>query len=120
VRAALLPAVVRFGELLAGLSLLIFATAGVFGLAVGSSFTRAISVGFYIFGSMILIGGFFVGSRGPLRPRGEGVFLLRPRSVRRATPAEREEALNMSAILVVLGLVLIVVGVVFDPRQKLF
>jgi hypothetical protein len=119
-KAALVPALVRFGELLAGISVLIVATAGVFGVVVGSSFGRAISVGFYIFGSIILIGGFFVGSRGPLRPRGEGAFLLRPRSVRRATPAEREEALNMSAILVVLGLVLIVVGVAFDPRQRLF
>jgi hypothetical protein len=117
---SLVPALVRFGELLAGLSALIIVTAGVLALAVGSSFGRAISLGFYIFGSIMLIGGFFVGNRGPLRPRGEGIFLLRPRSVRRATPSEREEALNMSAVLVVLGLVLIVVGVVFDPRQRLF
>jgi hypothetical protein len=119
-RPALLHALVRFGELLVGISLLIVATAGVFGVAVGSSFERAISVGFYIFGSAILIGGFFVGSRGPLRPQGEGMFLLRPRAVRRATATEREEAVNMSAILVVLGLVLIFFGVAVDPRQRLF
>ena len=113
-------ALVRFGELLAGLTALVIVTAAVFGLAVGSSFERAISVGFYVFGALILIGGFFVGNRGPLRPQGEGFFLLRPRSVRPATQAEREEAVNMSAILVVLGLVLIVFGVAVDPRQRLF
>ena len=92
----------------------------VLGLAVGSSLGRAVSVGFYVIGSVLLIGGFFVGNRGPLRPRGDGGWLIfRPREVRRATPAEREEALNMSAILVVLGLVLIVFGIAADPRQRL-
>jgi len=120
VRAALVPAVVRFGELLGGLSLLIVLTAGVLGVVLGSSFGRAVSVGFYVAGSIVLIGGFFVGSRGPLRPRGGDFFLLRPRSVRTATTTEREEALNMSAVLVALGLVLLVLGILFDPRQDLF
>ena len=119
-RATLQAALRRFAELLVGVSLLIIAVSAVLGLALGSSLGRAVSVGFYIVGSVLLIGGFFVGNRGPLRARGEGGWLIfRPREVRRATPAEREEALNMSAILVVLGLVLIVFGVVADPRQRL-
>ena len=110
----------RFGELLVGVSLLIVAVSAVLGLAIGSSLARSVSVGFYVVGSMVLVGGFFVGNRGPLRTRGDGGWLIfRPREVRRATPAEREEALNMSAILVVLGLVLIVFGIVADPRQRL-
>ena len=110
----------RFAELLVGVSVLVVAVSTVLGVAVGASLTRAVSVGFYLVGSVLLIGGFFVGNRGPLRPRGDGGFMfVRPRGVRRATPAEREEALNMSAVLVVLGLVLIVLGVVVDPRQRL-
>ena len=119
-RASARAALRRFAELLVGVSLLIVAVSMVLGLAVGSSLGRAVSVGFYVIGSVLLIGGFFVGNRGPLRPRGDGGWLIfRPREVRRATPAEREEALNMSAILVVLGLVLIVFGIAADPRQRL-
>ena len=119
-RASARAALRRFAELLVGVSLLIVAVSLVLGLAVGSSLGRAVSVGFYVIGSVLLIGGFFVGNRGPLRPRGDGGWLIfRPREVRRATPAEREEALNMSAILVVLGLVLIVFGIAADPRQRL-
>ncbi len=77
-------------------------------------------MGFYVVGSMLLIGGFFVGSRGPLRPQGEGGFLVRPRAVRRATTSERQEAMGMSAVLVVLGVVLILFGVAADPRQRVF
>ena len=119
-RASARAALRRFAELLVGVSLLIVAVSLVLGLAVGSSLGRAVSVGFYVIGSVLLIGGFFVGNRGPLRPRGDGGWLIfRPREVRRATPAEREEALNMSAILVVPGLVLIVFGIAADPRQRL-
>lgn len=119
-RASFQAAVRRFGELLVGISLLVVAVSAVLGVAVGSSLGRSISVGFYVVGSLVLIGGFFVGNRGPLRPRGEGGWLIfRPREVRRATSAEREEALNMSAVLVVLGLALIVFGILADPRQRL-
>ncbi|MFN2470645.1 MAG: hypothetical protein ABR583_06585 [Gaiellaceae bacterium] len=111
----------RFGELLVGISLLVGASSVALGFALGSSLGRAVSVGFYIAGVVVLLGGFFVGSRGPLRARGgDGSLLLRPRAVRRATPAEQEEAINMSAVLVVLGLVLIVIGILADPRQSLF
>ena len=118
--ATLQAALRRFAELLVGVSLLIVAVSAVVGLAVGSSLGRSSSVGFYVIGSVLLVGGFFVGNRGPLRARGDGGWLIfRPREVRRATPAEREEALNMSAILVVLGLVLIAFGIAADPRQRL-
>jgi hypothetical protein len=100
--------------------LFVVVVSGLLGLAFGSSFERAISVGFYVVGSILLIGGFFVGNRGPLRARGDGGFLVRPREVRRATPTERQEAMGMSAILVVLGVVLILFGVGTDPRQRIF
>jgi hypothetical protein len=90
------------------------------GLAFGSSVSRALSLGWYIVGSVLLISGFFVGNRGPARPEGEGwsAFSLR-RWVRWATPDEQRESLSLSAFLVVLGFLLIALGVVADSRYKL-
>jgi len=74
----------------------------------------------YVVGSVLLISGFFVGNRGPSRPEGEGwsVFSLR-RWVRWATPDEQRESLSLSAVLVVLGVVLIALGALADTRYKL-
>ena len=38
-----------------------------FGLLIGESVSRAVSVGFYLVGSFLTIAGFFVGNRGPVR-----------------------------------------------------
>jgi hypothetical protein len=89
------------------------------GLAFGSTVSRSLSVGWYSVGSVLLISGFFVGNRGPARPEGEGwsVFSLR-RWVRWATPDEQRESLSLSAVLVVLGFLLIALGVLADTRYK--
>jgi hypothetical protein len=90
------------------------------GLPLGAGFSRTVSVGFYAVGSFLLIAGFFVGNRGPVRlKRDVGVPLLGSRYMRWATPAEREETINLSAIFVVLGFVLILVGVIADTRHEL-
>jgi uncharacterized membrane protein HdeD (DUF308 family) len=110
----------RLGLLLGALA----AGTGVFallvGLAFGSSVSRSLSLGWYIVGCMLLISGFFVGNRGPARPEGEGwsVFSV-TRWVRWATPDEQRETLSLSAVLVVLGIVLIALGVLADTRYKL-
>jgi uncharacterized membrane protein HdeD (DUF308 family) len=93
----------------------------VFGVAVGADPARAISVGFYLMGSFLLVAGFFVGNRGPVRfKRESGAPLFwGSRFVRWASPAEREENINLSAIFVVLGFVLILIGVVADNRYDL-
>src|SRR3954447_10926411 len=90
------------------------------GLAFGSSLSRSLSVGWYAVGSVLLISGFFVGNRGPARPQGEGwsVFSLR-RWVRWATPEEQRESISLSAVLVVLGFLLIALGVLADTRYKI-
>jgi uncharacterized membrane protein HdeD (DUF308 family) len=90
------------------------------GLAFGSSVSRSLSVGYYSVGSVLLISGFFVGNRGPSRPEGEGwgVFSVR-RWVRWATPEEQRETLSLSAVLVVLGFLLIAFGVLADTRHPL-
>jgi hypothetical protein len=90
------------------------------GLLFGSDVSRSLSVGWYIAGSALLIGGFFVGNRGPARPQGEGwgAFSMR-RWVRWASPDEQRDSISLSAILVVLGFVLIALGVVADTRHPL-
>jgi hypothetical protein len=90
------------------------------GLPLGAGLARTVSVGFYAVGSFLLISGFFVGNRGPVRmKRDVGVPLLGSRYMRWATPEEREETINLSAIFVVLGFVLILVGVIADTRYDL-
>jgi hypothetical protein len=91
-----------------------------FGLLLGESVSRAVSVGFYLVGSFLMIAGFFVGNRGPVRLKKDvGVPLLGSRFVRWATPEEREESLNTSAIYVALGFALIFFGVLADTRYSL-
>jgi hypothetical protein len=51
--------------------------------------------------------------------RDVGVPLLGSRFVRWATPEEREESINTSAIYVVLGFALIFLGVLADTRYSL-
>jgi hypothetical protein len=110
----------RFGIILAALAGGTAALALLLGLAFGSSVSRSLSVGWYSVGSVLLIGGFFVGNRGPSRPEGEGwsPFSLR-RWVRWATPDEQRETLSLSALLVVLGFLLIAFGVLADTRYKI-
>jgi hypothetical protein len=91
------------------------------GLALGSGIGRSLSLGWYIVGSTLLISGFFIGNRGPSRPQGEGwnPFSLQ-RWTRWATPDEQRETISLSAVLVILGFVIIALGVVADTRQPLF
>jgi hypothetical protein len=93
-----------------------------FGVAAGTSVDRALSLGFYLVGSFLLIAGFFVGNRGPARLKNaeDAVPFFGARRLRWATTEEREDALSTSAIFVVVGLTLILLGVVADSRYALF
>jgi hypothetical protein len=110
----------RFGIVLCTLAGGTAVVALLLGLALGSSVSRSLSLGWYIIGCVLLISGFFVGNRGPSRPEGEGwsTFSLR-RWVRWASPDEQRETLSLSAVLVVLGFVLIALGVLADTRHPL-
>lgn len=92
----------------------------VLGLPLGASLSRSLSLAWYLCGCVLLIGGFFVGNRGPSRPQGEGwmPFAMK-RWVRWATPDEQRESLSLSALLVVLGFLLIALGVLADTRYAL-
>jgi hypothetical protein len=114
----------RFLGLLLLASLITLALSFAIGLPLGAGVARTVSVGFYCMGSFLLISGFFVGNRGPVRLKRTGgdvggPFLFGSRFVRWATPEEREETINLSAIFVVLGFVLILVGVAADNRYEL-
>jgi hypothetical protein len=119
-RASLAAAARRFAILLAGITGVTALGSLVLGLAAGSPLERAVSVGFYVVGSFLLVAGFFIGNRGPVRLRHDSdSSLLGPRRVRVASLEEREGAMNDSAIFIVLGLLLIVIGVVVDARMRL-
>ena len=116
-RLALLIGVVGVGTLVVSV---------LFGLLLGASLPRSIALGYYLVGCFLLLAGFFFGNRGPVRPRGDadtgGGIFFRPsgRRVRWATREEHEEAINYSAVYVILGLVLIFLGIASDNRHTLF
>jgi hypothetical protein len=125
----LLAAARRFALLLSATAAATSALSLVVGLLLGSTVSRSVSVGLYLVGCFLLVAGFFVGNRGPARLRGAedeggavggmfGVGIGR-RRLRWATVEEREEAISNSAIFVVLGLALILLGVLADTRVKL-
>jgi divalent metal cation (Fe/Co/Zn/Cd) transporter len=96
------------------------------GVLIGSSAARSVSLGFYAVGCFLMVAGFFVGNRGPARVKSESPgagFLPFPlfgdRRLRWATADEREEAINMSAVYVALGFLLVLIGIAVDSRHSL-
>ena len=99
----------------------------VLGALLGTSLDRAVALGFYGVGCVLMVGGFFAGNRGPARVESEATAgpvtpfaLFGARKVRWATLGEQDESINYSAVLVGLGFVLVVIGVLVDSRYTLF
>lgn len=119
-------AILRFTGLLLVVALGTLVLSVAVGLGNGSSASRSASVGFYVVGCLLLLFGFFVANRGPIRPKSTdpGVGLVGPlfqrRMLRWATAEDVGESLNMSAVFVALGFVLIILGAVTDSRYPLF
>jgi hypothetical protein len=113
-------AIRRFSVLLAGVAGVTAMLSLLGGLLGGGSVGRAVTIGFYLVGSFMLIAGFFIGNRGPVRPKGTGPMFFGSRIMRWATPLEREESINESALFVALGFALILIGVAVDSRSALF
>jgi hypothetical protein len=90
-----------------------------FGLLLGSSVNRSISLGLYLAGAFLLVGGFLLGNRGPLRRAGEGDPVSWGRAVRRASPEEMRDSIHITVLLVVLGFVLLALGAAIDTRYEL-
>jgi hypothetical protein len=81
---------------------------------------RSVSLGFYVVGSVLLVGSFFLGNRGPFRPvygdeRRPG--FLAPRGLRRATAEDRSQSIRSSGFLFGIGFGLIVLGTLLDPAH---
>jgi hypothetical protein len=113
----------RAAKLFLGVALASGAVSLLAGVALGARWARALSVGWYCAGAFVLLLGFLASSRGPTRAAETGSWApvtLRNRSLRWATRSEQEESIGVSAVLVLLGLVLIVLGVAVDPRHPLF
>jgi hypothetical protein len=96
------------------------------GLLAGASLDRAVSLGFYGLGCFLMVSGFFVGNRGPARVKSEtagSTMLPIPgvgnRRLRWATLDEQYETINNSAVFIILGLVLVLIGVVVDSHHSL-
>lgn len=99
------------------------------GLLLNASLDRSVSLGFYALGCFLMVSGFFVGNRGPMRMKSESDLSAAPtmlplpgfgsRRLRWATLDEQNETINHSAILVALGLILVVIGALVDTRQSL-
>ena len=106
------------------------AVSALIGLALGSSATRSVATGLYLTGCFLIVLGVFSGVRGPLRPAGAdedaepmgallgvGIF---SKGIRHATSDERDDARSTTWLFLALGVVMVVVGIVVDPRTSLF
>jgi hypothetical protein len=88
----------------------------------GASVRLAVTVGLYAAGSFVLLGGFFIGNRGPVRGAATTLLVAPTANLYRrrwATPREQEEAINLSALFVIYGLALIVLAIVLDSDSDL-
>ena len=121
-RCVLLAAVRRF--------VIVFARAGgtalvslAFGVLIGRA-GRSVSVGLYVVGSVLLLGSFFVGNRGPFRAASatsaesvcsplEGCDCAKPLRCVAVDPLRR-------SLLFSIGFGLIVLGTLLDPAHKAF
>ena len=115
----LVAAARRFTVLLAATSAFIAACSLAIGLIGGFSLNRSLATGFESFGCLLLVLGFFVGNRGPVRLKGEAAPFFGPRFLRWATPDEHRRTISESAIFIVVGLVVIVIGLLIDARYRL-
>ena len=118
--AMLLAGARRFGVLLAATAAAVTVCSLAVGALIGVSVNRAVATGFEGFGSLMLVFGFFVGNRGPVRAKGDTAPFFGPRFLRWATPEEFRSTIADSAIFIVLGLVLILFGLAIDSRYRLF
>jgi hypothetical protein len=113
-------AVVRFLLLVVGAAGAIGVVTVPLAFATGTELDRAVSLGFYVVGGFVGVLGLLAGNRGPFRRVDEEAPVSLGRRLRRATVDELVETINLSVVMVALGLVLLAVGVAIDDRYRLF
>jgi hypothetical protein len=114
----------RIAIVLGASALVVGLPAALIGLALGASLTRWVSVAYYVVGALLVVLGFFAGTRGPLRPRGSddasdpvtGLFGvgIATRGARVATEGERKDSIATAGMFLTVGTWLILLGVVVD------
>ena len=111
----------RFFTLLAAIAGATAVCSLLLGVLLGAPPGRSVAVGLYLAGCALLLGGFFVGNRGPFRVANEeGLVGLRvPRGLRVASGDEQAEAFNMTGLLVIAGIVLLALGAAVDSNARL-
>ena len=111
----------RFLLLTGGIALATALAAVPLGLLLDAELDRAVAVGFYLVGCVLLLGGFFSVNRGHFRVANEEgmVGLRRPRGLRVASGDEQTESFNLSGVLIAVGLVLLVLGIAVDSNTRL-
>src|SRR3954471_3918959 len=109
----------RFGVIFGVTSGAVFLVALSLGLLLGASLNRSIANGFEGFGCLMLLLGFFIGNRGPVRLKRETTPFFGARYLRWATPEEHTSTIAESAIFIVIGLLLILIGLLVDNRYEL-
>jgi len=91
-------------------------------LAAKEDVRRGLAVGFYALGALLLGLGVLIAVRPPVRSKGDAGFIGFGRwmggSVRWATADEHREALNLPALLISVGVILVVLGAVVDDRHS--
>jgi uncharacterized membrane protein YczE len=116
----------RLFLLVFGAAAITAAGSAVIAALLGASLGRSLTIGFYLVGCFLLLGGFFIGNRGPARVKSDtgasplGMIIGGGRDLRWATLGEQNDTINNSAVYIALGLVMIAIGVLFDSRHSLF
>jgi hypothetical protein len=115
----LVAAARRFLILLFGIVAASVAVSVSLGALLGASALRSVSLGLYLVGSFLLVGGFLTGNQRPWRSVG-GDLLHGRGEIRRRTPEERQDALGLSVTCFAIGILVIALGVFADRRVALF
>jgi hypothetical protein len=128
-RSPLLPAARRFAVLAGAAIVVTGGVSALIGLALGGPAARSAATGLYLVGCFLIVMGVFNGLRGPVRPKGgdedrEAVggiigFGIFSGGIRAASADERADARATTWLFLVLGIAMVVVGVLVDPRTDL-
>ncbi len=124
----LLAAGRRFVLLAGGAILVVGLVSVALGALLGNAASRSAATGLYVVGGFVILVGVFAGVRGPLRARGGdedqqalgglfgvGIFAT---GIRMATADEKADARATTWLFLALGLAMIVVGAIVDPRTN--